>query len=107
MSDELSKVQQKLFTDCLDDLKKPIADLCRKYPIAVVESALIEMGMRMILTSAGSLPALHMLSVCVQNATSIGHLIEKDLASMREEGQEPDALEDWMYNANITGKTIH
>jgi hypothetical protein len=48
-----------------------------------------------------------MLSVCVQNATSIGHLIEKDLASMREEGQEPDALEDWMYNANITGKTIH
>ena len=27
MSDELSKVQQKLFTDCLDDLKKPIADL--------------------------------------------------------------------------------
>jgi hypothetical protein len=26
---------------------------------------------------------------------------------MREGGQEPDALEDWMYNANITGKTIH
>lgn len=107
MSKELSDVNQKLFVDCLDDLKKPIADLCAKYPIALVEAALIELGMRMILTSAGSLPALHMLSVCVQNATSIGHLIEKDVASMREEGQEPDALEDWLYNANITGKTIH
>ena len=107
MSKELNEIQQKLFTDCLEDLKKPMTELCLKYPLAVVESALIERGMRMILTSAGSLPALHMLAVCVQNATSIGHLVEQDVASMREEGREPDALDDWLYNANITGKTIH
>ena len=34
MSDELNKVQQKMFNDCLDELKKPIADLCMKYPMA-------------------------------------------------------------------------
>jgi len=39
--------------------------------------------------------------------TTIGAMIEKDIIAMKDDDKQPDEIEDWHYNANITGKTIH
>ena len=101
-----SKAEEK-FVDCIDDLKQPITDLVLKYDIYTVQAALVEMGLRMALLGSGTNHALQMFAACVHNMTTIGAMIEKDILAMKDENKQPDEIEDWDYNANITGKTIH
>jgi hypothetical protein len=65
------------------------------------------MGLRMALLGSGTNHALQMFAACVHNMTTIGAMIEKDILAMKDENKQPDEIEDWDYNANITGKTIH
>ena len=103
----MSNKAEERFVDCIDDLKQPITDLVLKYDIHTVQAALVEMGLRMALLGSGTNHALQMFAACVHNMTTVGALVEQDILSMKGENKQPDEIEDWNYNANITGKTIH
>ena len=104
---KMSNDAEERFVNCIEDLKKPITDLVVKYDIYTVQSALVEMGLRMALLGSGTNHALQMFAACVHNMTTIGALIEKDILSMREEDKKLDEIDDWHYDTNLTGKTIH
>ena len=57
----------KIFRECIEDMKKPITDLSKKYPTPLINGAMIELGLRMMLMEAGTTNTLHMFgsTVCL------------------------------------------
>ena len=97
----------KLFAECCSDLKEPIAQLAKKYPMNMISSALMEVGLRMSLLNLGNENTMAIFETIMSNLGGFGTLIDQDTRAMRERGEnELDAIENWEYNVNIS-KTIH
>ena len=97
----------KLFAECCSDLKEPIAELSKKYPLNMIHSALMEVGLRMSLLNVGNENTMMIFETIMGNLGGFGTLINEDTRAMRERGEdELDAIENWEYNVNIS-KTIH
>jgi len=91
----------KLFYQCIEDMKKPITDLADKYPTPLINGAMIELGLRMMLINSGTINTLHMFSSTVAAILEKGPLVEAyaDEHSIDEF--------DWLKNGNLTKPTIH
>ena len=95
------KEMDKLFRQCIEDMKKPITDLAKKYPTPLVNGAMIELGLRMMLIDSGTTNTLHMFSSTVAAILEKGPLVEAL-------SNEHDIDEfDWLKNGNLLKPTIH
>ena len=91
----------KLFRECIEDMKKPISDLSKKYPTPLINGAIIELGLRMMLMDSGTTNTLHMFSSTVAAILEKGPLVEAFV-------DERDVDEfDWLKNGNLIKPTIH
>ena len=91
----------KLFYQCIEDMKKPITDLAEKYPVSLINGAMIELGLRMMLINSGTVNTLHMFSSTIATILEKGPLIE-------ELPDEHDLDEyDWLKNGNLVKPTMH
>jgi hypothetical protein len=91
----------KLFHECIEDMRKPITDLAKKYPTLLINGAMIELGVRMMLMNVGTTNTLHMFSSTVAAILETGPLIETF-------ADEHDKNEfDWLKNGNLVKQTIH
>ena len=91
----------KLFRECIEDMKKPITDLSKKYPTPLINGAMIELGLRMMLINSGTTNTLHMFSSTVATILEKGPLIEA-----LSDGHDIDEF-DWLENGNLLKPTIH
>jgi hypothetical protein len=91
----------KLFEQCIEDMRKPIIELAKKYPTPLVNGAMIELGLRMMLINSGTTNTLHMFSSTVAAILEKGPLVEE----LRKE-HDVDEF-DWLKNGNLTKPTIH
>ena len=91
----------KIFQECIEDMRKPITDLAKKYPTPLINGAMIELGLRMMLMDSGTTNTLHMFSSTVASILEKGPLIDAVL-------DEHDVDEyDWLKNGNLLKQTIH
>ena len=95
--DELNK----LFHQCIEDMKKPITALAEKYPTPLINGAMIELGLRMMLINSGTVNTLHMFSSTVAALLEKGPLVEA-----YAQGHDIDEF-NWIKNGNLTKPTIH
>ena len=90
----------KLFQECIEEMRKPITDLSKKYPTPLINGAMIELGLRMMLMDSGTTNTLHMFSSTVASILEKGPLIDALL-------DEHDVDEyDWLKNGNLIKPTI-
>jgi|TARA_R110000765_G_scaffold208265_1_gene313407 hypothetical protein len=91
----------KIFQQCIEDMRKPIVELSKKYPTHLINGAMIELGLRMMLMDSGTTNTLHMFSSTVASILEKGPLIDALL-------DEHDVDEyDWLKNGNLLKQTIH
>ena len=91
----------KIFQECIEDMRKPITELSKKYPTPLINGAMIELGLRMMLMDSGTTNTLHMFSSTVASILEKGPLIDALL-------DEHDVNEyDWLKNGNLLKQTIH
>jgi len=91
----------KLFQECIEDMRKPITALAEKYPTSLINGAMIELGLRMMLIDSGTSNTLHMFSSTVAAILEKGPLVEAYV-------DEHDVDEfDWLKSGNLTKPTIH
>ena len=94
------KEMDKVFRECIEDMKKPITDLSEKYPTPLINGAMIELGLRMMLIDSGTTNTLHMFSSTVAAILEKGPLVEAFV-------DEHDIDEfDWLTNGNLIKPTI-
>ena len=91
----------KLFHQCIEDMKKPITDLADKYPTPLINGAMIELGLRMMLINSGTINTLHMFSSTVAAILEKGPLVEAFA-----DRHDLDEF-DWLKNGNLIKPTIH
>ena len=91
----------KIFQECIEEMRKPITDLAKKYPTPLINGAMIELGLRMMLMDSGTTHTLHMFSSTVATILEKGPLI--DAVS---DGHNIDEF-DWLKNGNLIKQTIH
>ena len=91
----------KAFQQCIEDMRKPITDLARKYPTPLINGAMIELGLRMMLMDSGTTNTLHMFSSTVAAILEKGPLVEAFA-----DGHDLDEF-DWLKNGNLLKPTIH
>ena len=91
----------KLFYQCIEDMKKPITALAEKYPTHLINGAMIELGLRMMLINSGTVNTLHMFSSTVAAILEKGPLVE---AYADRHGIDEF---DWLKNGNLIKPTIH
>ena len=91
----------KIFQECIEDMRKPIVELSKKYPTHLINGAMIELGLRMMLMDSGTTNTLHMFSSTVAAILEKGPLVEAFV-------DERDIDEfDWLKNGNLIKPTIH
>ena len=91
----------KLFQQCIEDMRKPITELSKKYPTHLINGAMIELGLRMMLMDSGTTNTLHMFSSTVAAILEKGPLVE----AFVDEGVVDEF--DWLKNGNLIKPTIH
>ena len=91
----------RLFEQCIEDMRKPITDLAKKYPTPLINGAMIELGLRMMLMDSGTTNTLHMFSCTVATILEKGPLVEA-----LSNKQDIDEF-DWLKNGNLIKPTIH
>ena len=106
INDELKKKHDEMFKECIDLMREPISKMGDKYPLEIINASLIELGLRMSMIQGGTYHTIRVFANIMDNLATFGQMIEKDLQSMLDEGQEPNAFDDWKYS-NSTKKTIH
>jgi len=89
------------FQQCIEDMRKPITDLAKKYPTPLVNGAMIELGLRMMLMDSGTINTLHMFSSTVAAILEKGPLIEA-LSDRRDIDEY-----NWLKNGNLIKPTMH
>ena len=90
-----------IYQESIEDMRKPIVELSKKYPTHLINGAMIELGLRMMLMDSGTTNTLHMFSSTVASILKKGPLIDALL-------DEHDVNEyDWLKNGNILKQTIH
>ena len=94
-------VIDKLFQECIEDMRKPITDLAKKYPTHLINGAMIELGLRMMLMDSGTSNTLHMFSSTVAAILEKGPLVEAYV-----DKHDVDEF-DWLKSGNLTKPTIH
>ena len=92
----------KIFQECIEDMRKPITDLAKKYPTPLINGAMIELGLRMMLMDSGTTNTLHMFGSTIAAILEKGPLIE----ALLETGNEVDEYE-WLKHGNLIKPTIH
>ena len=92
---------EEQFAKCIEDMRKPIVELSKYYPMNVINSAMIELGLRMLLMSNGTTATLHMFSHAVVAILEKGPLVE---AFTKE--NELDEV-DWLENGSLIKPTLH
>ena len=106
MKDFLLK-QDKMFTECIDLLRDPIEKMSDKYPMEIVNSALIELGLRMSMIKGGSYNTIRVFAGIMNNIATFGQMIEKDLELTMKQGKKPNAFDDWDYSSPTKKETLH
>ena len=91
----------KIFQQCIEDMRKPIVELSKKYPTHLINGAMIELGLRMMLMDSGTTNTLHMFSSTVATILEKGPLIDA-----LSDGHDIDEF-DWLKNGNLIKQTIH
>ena len=91
----------KIFQKCIEEMRKPITELAKKYPTHLLNGAMIELGLRMMLMDSGTINTLHMFSSTVAAILEKGPLVEA-----YADGHGIDEF-DWLKNGNLTKPTIH
>lgn len=89
------------FAKCIEEMRPSILDLGKKYPIDLVNSAMLELGLRMLLMRCGSSHTLHMFSSTVAAILEKGPLVEAFV-----ENNELDEV-DWLENGSLIKPTLH
>ena len=95
----------KMFMECIDLMRGTIEKMSNKYPLEVVNSALIELGLRMSMIQGGSYHTIRVFAGVMQNIATFGQMMEKDIAEAIKSGEKPDPFDDWEYSG--TKKTLH
>ena len=91
----------KIFQECIEEMRKPITELAKKYPTHLINGAMIELGLRMMLMEAGTTNTLHMFGSTVAAILEKGPLVEA-----LSDGHDIDEF-DWIKNGNLIKPTIH
>jgi hypothetical protein len=94
-----------MFMECIGLMRDSIEKMSEKYPLEVVNSALIELGLRMSMIQGGSYHTIRIFAGIMNNIATFGQLMERDIAESIKAGRDPDPFDDWEYTA--TKKTIH
>jgi|TARA_R110000850_G_scaffold16710_6_gene51922 hypothetical protein len=92
---------EDMFSKCIEEMRPSILALGKKYPIDLVNSAMLELGLRMLLMRAGSTHTLHMFSSTVAAILEKGPLVEAFV-----ESNELDEV-DWLENGSLIKPTLH
>jgi hypothetical protein len=91
----------KIFQECIEEMRKPITDLAKKYPTPLINGAMIELGLRMMLMDSGTTNTLHMFS------STVAAILEKGpLVDAYADGHDLNEF-DWIKNGNLLKPTIH
>ena len=105
MRKENKKEKDEMFMECIGLMRETIEKMSEKYPLEVVNSALIELGLRMSMIQGGSYHTIRIFAGVMQNIATFGQLMEKDIAEAIRSGERPDPFDDWEYSG--TKKTLH
>ena len=97
--------KDKMFMECIGLMRDSIERMSDKYPLEVVNSALIELGLRMSMIQGGSYHTIRIFAGVMHNIATFGQLMEKDIAESVRAGAKPDPFDDWEYYG--TKKTLH
>jgi hypothetical protein len=97
--------KDRMFMECIDLMRGTIEKMSDKYPLEVVNSALIELGLRMAMIQGGSYHTIRIFAGIMNNIATFGQLMERDIAEAIKSGRNPDPFDDWEYTA--TKKTLH
>jgi len=95
----------RMFIECVGLMRETIEKISDKYPLEIVNSALIELGLRMSMIQGGSYHTIRIFAGIMSNVATFGQLMEKDIAESIKAGRNPDPFDDWEYTA--TKKTLH
>ena len=105
MKNKIKDLQDKMFYKCIGDMRETLDDLGKKYPIEVINGALIELGLRMAMIQGGSYHTIKVFAGVMHNIATFGQLIERDLQELIREGDKPNPFDDWKYTT--TKRTLH
>ena len=105
MRKETKKEKDKMFIECIGLMRETIEKMSKKYSLEVVNSALIELGLRMSMIQGGSYHTIRIFAGIMHNIATFGQLMEKDIAESIKAGLKPDPFDDWEFSG--TKKTLH
>ena len=92
---------EEMFTKCIEEMRQPILELGKKYPQDIVNNAMIELGLRMLLLRVGTTHTLHMFS------STVAAILEKaPLVDAYADERELDEVE-WLKNGSLIKPTLH
>jgi len=94
-------IAEDMFTKCIEEMREPITELSKKYPVDIINSAMLELALRMLLMRTGTTSTLHMFSSAVATILEKGPLVE---AYTRD--NELDEV-DWLENGSLIKPTLH
>ena len=97
--------KDKMFMECIGLMRDSIERMSDKYPLEVVNSALIDLGLRMSMIQGGSYHTIRIFAGVMHNIATFGQLMEKDIAESIKAGLKPDPFDDWEFSG--TKKTLH
>jgi hypothetical protein len=97
--------EDKMFMECIGLMRESIEKMSDKYPLEIVNSALIELGLRMSMIQGGSYHTIRVFAGVMHNISTFGQLMERDIAASIKAGLKPDPFDDWEFSA--TKKTLH
>jgi len=97
--------KDRMFMECIGLMRDSIEKMSDKYPLEVVNSALIELGLRMSMIQGGSYHTIRIFAGVMHNIATFGQLMEKDIAESIKAGLKPDPFDDWEFSG--TKKTLH
>ena len=96
--------KDKMFMECINLMRGSIEKMSDKYPLEVVNSALIELGLRMSMIQGVSYHTIRIFAGAMNNIATFGQLMERDIAESIKAGLEPNPFDDWEYSGK---KTLH
>ena len=94
-------IAEDMFTKCIEEMREPITELSKKYPVDIINSAMLELALRMLLMSTGTTSTLHMFSSAVATILEKGPLVEAFT-----QDNELDEV-DWLENGSLIKPTLH
>tara|TARA_R100001163_G_C5056084_1_gene192501 strand:- start:15 stop:326 length:312 start_codon:yes stop_codon:yes gene_type:complete len=94
-------IAEDMFTKCIEEMREPITELSKKYPVDIINSAMLELALRMLLMRTGTTSTLHMFSSAVATILEKGPLVEAFT-----QDNELDEV-DWLENGSLIKPTLH